>query len=86
MRKVKTRLNLFLFAPKTGTPKKMGGKCEDCETMSTQIEIDIHILNEHEPSLVWRYFGKEWVMKYKHFVYGTQDPNWNKTWRSLNVL
>ena len=78
------------FCPENWYSKENGycqcGKCEDCETMSTQIGIDIHILNEHEPSLVWRHFGKDWVMKYKHFVYGTQDPNWNKTWRSLNVL
>ena len=62
------------------------GKCEDCETMMTQEWVDIHILNEHEPKIVLRHFGEDWIMKRKHFVYGTHDPNWNKTWKSLNVL
>ena len=62
------------------------GKCEDCESMATQIGMNIHIINEHEPKLIWTHFGKDWVMKHKHWISGTYDPNWNRTWRDLNVL
>ena len=86
----KTKVEPCPFCPEDWYSKENGycqcGKCEDCETMTTQEGINIHILNEHEPKIVLRHFGEDWIMKRKHFVYGTHDPNWNKTWKSLNVL
>ena len=86
----KTKVEPCPFCPADWYSKENGycqcGKCEDCETMTTQDGIDIHILNEHEPTQVLRHFGEYWIMKRKHYIYGTHDPNWNKTWKSLNML
>ena len=56
---------------------------EECECMVTQRSMNIHIINAHEPKLIWAHFGKEWVMNNKEWI---QNRQWNQTWRSLNVL
>ena len=56
---------------------------EECECMVTQLSMNIHIINAHEPNMIWAHFGKDWVMKNKEWI---QNDQWKQTWRSLNVL
>ena len=56
---------------------------EECECMVTQLSMNIHIINAHEPKMIWAHFGKDWVMKNKEWI---QNDQWKQTWRSLNVL
>ena len=62
------------------------GKCEDCESMITKLGMNIHIINEHEPKMIYNHFGRDWVMEHRNWISGTYSPVWNKTWKDLNVL
>ena len=61
------------------------GKCEDCESMMTTLGMNIHIINEHEPNMVYQHFGRDWVMDHRNWISGTYSPIWKQTWKDLNV-
>ena len=61
------------------------GKCEDCESMRTTLGMNIHIINEHEPKMIYNHFGYDWVMEHRNLISGTYSPVWKRTWRDLNV-
>ena len=57
----------------------------DCESMMTKLGMNIHIVNEHEPKMIYNHFGRDWVMEHRNWISGTYSPVWNQTWRDLNV-
>ena len=44
------------------------GKCEVCESMLTILEINIHIINDHEPKMNYNKFERDWVMKHRKWI------------------
>ena len=44
--------------------------------------MNIHIINAHEPNMIWEHLGIDWVMKNKDWI---QHDQWKQTWRSLTL-
>ena len=37
------------------------GNCEECDYFSTEEGFSIHIMNQHEPPDVYKYYPREWI-------------------------
>ena len=66
------------------------GKCEECDYISTEEGINVHIMNDHEPPEVIQHFKAEWIHNHKHFIkrnyYYAQDRFHSQKWDSAMVL
>ena len=49
------------------------GECEECEYLSTEKGLNIHIMNQHEPSDVVTYLGEQWAKDRMSSVFRNPD-------------
>ena len=66
------------------------GKCEECDYISTEEGLNVHIMNDHEPRDVINHFKVDWIQKRKHFIKRNlkyaQDRFHSQKWDSAMVL
>ena len=67
------------------------GKCEECSYILTEIGLNDHIMNGHEPPDVKQHFGVDWIHQHKHLISrnyadSAQDRYHSKKWDSFIVL
>lgn len=67
------------------------GNCEECSYILTEIGLNDHIMNGHEPPDVKQHFGVDWIHQHKHLISrnyadSAQDRYHSKKWDSFMVL
>ena len=56
------------------------GMCEECDYMSTEEGLNMHIMNSHNPKEVYDHFGREWIRAHKHLIRGSLEL-YNRYWK-----
>ena len=49
------------------------GECDECEFINTEKGMNLHIMNQHEPSDVVRGLGQQWAQDRMSFVQRNPD-------------
>ena len=66
------------------------GNCEECDYISTEKGLNVHIMNDHEPQEVIQHFEANWIHNQKHLIkrnyYYAQDRFHSQKWDSAMVL
>ena len=52
------------------------GHCQVCETMLSEVVLNMHIMNDYDLHQVYSHFGRDWVLGNKHLFDGTHDLNY----------
>ena len=62
------------------------GQCEECDNIATEEGLNVHILNDHEPTDVINHFQADWIRERKHFIQrnmnDAQDRYHSQKWDS----
>ena len=66
------------------------GNCEECDYISTEKGLNVHIMNDHGPPEVIQHFEANWIHNQKHLIkrnyYYAQDRFHSQKWDSAMVL
>ena len=49
------------------------GNCEECDYISTEKELNMHIMNHHESKDVFDNFGRDWIRAPSHYIQGSLE-------------
>lgn len=62
------------------------GQCEECDNIATEEGLNVHILNDHEPTDVINHFQADWIQERKHCIQrnmnDAQDRYHSQKWDS----